>query len=174
MGFINIEIKANCRDPQKIAHILEAEKADFRGMDHQVDTYFNVKHGRLKLREGNIEHSLIHYERENTSGPKTSKVILYKPKPDKNLKEILTKSLGVLTVVDKKRNIYFIENVKFHIDDVEGLGSFVEIEAIDSDGAIGTKMLQNQCNKYLKLFGIMEEDLIAVSYSDMLLEKNKK
>ncbi len=85
------------------------------------------------------------------------------------MKEILTKALGILVVVDKKREIYFIDNVKFHIDAVEGLGTFIEIEAIDNDGDIGKKRLLEQCESFLDLFKIAQEDLISVSYSDLLL-----
>jgi len=85
------------------------------------------------------------------------------------LKDILSKSQGVLVVVDKQREILFIENVKFHLDIVQGLGSFVEIEAIDEDGTIGEAKLLEQCKAYLDLFGIQE--LIAYSYSDLVLRK---
>ncbi|MDZ7625742.1 MAG: class IV adenylate cyclase [Ignavibacteriaceae bacterium] len=166
---LNIEIKARTTEPDRIREILKTNNADFIGVDHQVDTYFKVASGRLKLREGNIENHLIYYERENTSGPKKSIVMLYKNNPDSNLKEILIKSLGVLTVVDKRREIYFIDNVKFHLDSVVGLGTFVEIEAIDKDGTIGNEKLLEQCNYYLNLLLISKEDLIATSYSDMLL-----
>lgn len=174
MGFINIEIKAYCTNPEMVTEILARHDADFKGMDHQVDTYFKVASGRLKLREGNIENSLIHYDRENSSGPKTSNVLLYKPNPDNNLKEILAKSLGMMTVVNKKRKIYFIDNVKFHIDEVDGLGSFVEIEAIDKEGSIGKETLKQQCESWMKLLNIQDNDLIELSYSDLLLEKNKR
>jgi len=87
------------------------------------------------------------------------------------LKEILTKALGILVVVDKKREIYFIDNVKFHIDIVENLGTFVEIEAIDNDGDIGKEKLLEQCQLYLDMFNIPQKDLISVSYSDLLLGK---
>jgi len=74
-------------------------------------------------------------------------------------------------VVEKKREIYFIDNIKFHIDTVAGLGEFIEIEAIDEDGSIGKERLQDQCESYLKRFGVSEEDLIANSYSDLLLNR---
>jgi len=166
---INIEIKARTTEPDRIREILKTNNTDFIGVDHQVDTYFKVDSGCLKLREGNIENHLIYYERENTRGPKKSSVFLYKNNPDSNLKEILTKSLGVLAVVDKHREIYFIDNVKFHLDNVVGLGTFVEIEAIDKDGTIGNEKLLEQCNYYLELLLISKEDLIATSYSDLLL-----
>jgi adenylate cyclase class IV len=57
----NIEIKARCNDLDKIRSILKTKNALFKGVDNQVDTYFNSKIGRLKLREGNIESNLIYY-----------------------------------------------------------------------------------------------------------------
>ncbi len=172
MPHINIEIKARCVDQDKIRQILLSNKADFKGIDHQIDTYFRVSNGRLKLREGNIENFLIFYERENKEGPKQSNVILHKVEPKSNLKELLVKSLGVLAIVDKQREIYFIDNVKFHLDSVKGLGKFMEIEAIDTTGDMGREKLLEQCNYYLQLFEIKEGDLLTNSYSDQILENS--
>ena len=168
MEILNIEIKAKCHQHDEVRQLLKQAGADFKGIDFQVDTYFKVQTGRLKLREGNIEQNLIYYFREDINGPKSSKVLLYKTKPDSFLKEILTRSLGILVIVDKKREIYFIENVKFHLDEVKSLGTFIEIEAIDSDGTIGKQKLREQCEFYLKEFNIKNSNLIALSYSDML------
>lgn|SRR3989338_3842657 len=173
MKHLNIEIKARCNDHKKVRDFLISRNADFKGTDHQVDTYFWVNNGRLKLREGDIENFLVFYERENKEGPKQSKVILFESNPKSSLKEILVQALGVLVVVDKTREIYFIENVKFHIDIVKGLGTFMEIEAIDSDGSFGKNKLLEQCDTYLSSFGINNDDFISVSYSDLLLEKQK-
>jgi adenylate cyclase, class 2 len=170
MGHLNIiEIKARCPDPQAIREILQARNATFRGTDQQIDTYFRVDHGRLKLREGQIENCLVYYERENQAGPKQSEVILFSSIPGSSLKEILSRSLGVLVVVEKQREIYFIDSVKFHIDTVKGLGSFVEIEAIDTDSSLGRDKLLAQCQEFLELFKIASGNLVAVSYSDLLL-----
>ena len=171
MKHLNIEIKAKCNDHDKIRAILKSRNADFKGTDHQVDTYFKVNSGRLKLREGNIENFLVFYEREDKEGPKQSDVILFKSDPNSSLKEILLSSLGALVIVDKQREIYFIENVKFHIDTVKNLGTFMEIEAIDSDGSFEKDELLKQCKNYLDLCSIPKEDLISVSYSDLLLQK---
>lgn len=174
MNPINIEIKARSNTQDKVRSVLKSKNADFKGIDHQIDTYFNVPFGRLKLREGTIENSLIHLERENKEGPKQSNVILFKSDPHSSLKELLTKALGVMVVVDKQREIYFIDNVKFHIDTVADLGTFVEIEAIDDNGKIGTENLLKQCRFYMGLFGISKDSLVSVSYSDLLIEKCKK
>ncbi|MCD4683717.1 MAG: class IV adenylate cyclase [Bacteroidales bacterium] len=169
---MNIEIKAYCSDPQFIETILHEKNAEFVGTDHQVDTYFNCSKGRLKLREGNIENALIQYNRDNIAGPKKSDVLLYKTKPGSGLKEILSKSIGIRVIVNKERKIFFIDNIKFHIDKVKGLGSFIEIEAIDKTGKMDQTKLFEQCQRYLTKFGIRETDLIDVSYSDLLIQKN--
>lgn len=165
---LNIEIKARYHNLLKIKNILLSRSADFKGIDHQIDTYFHCTTGRLKLREGNIENSLIHYNRSDDTQPKASIVTLEKVKEDSNIKAVLTHALGVKIVVDKHRAIYFIDNVKFHLDEVVGLGSFMEIEAIDVEGLIGEPKLQEQCAFYIDLFGIEDEDLVRVSYSDLL------
>jgi len=169
MSHLNVEIKARCDHIDAVRSILKERKAEFKGIDYQVDTYFKCNKGRLKLREGNIEYNLIYYNREEIKGPKKSDVTLYHPKRDSNIKEILTGSLGILVVVKKKREIYSTGNVKFHIDEVEKLGSFIEIEAIDINGNIGYDRLLAQCNEYMQLFNIKPSGLISSSYSDMLL-----
>ena len=171
MRILNIEIKAYCHNLEQIEAILIKNKARYVGDDHQVDTYFNSKNGRLKLREGNIEKSLIYYDRTETLGLKKSKVHLYKPKGDvKALKNILEKNLGIFVIVDKERKIFFIDNVKFHLDNVKNLGTFIEIEAIDETLQIGEDQLNAQCNKYIELLHIKKSEFIDRSYSDMILE----
>ncbi len=154
MSILNIEFKAKTNDVLAAEKILLQHNPTFIGEDHQIDTYFTVTTGRLKLREGNIENALIHYERENTAGSKSSQVLLYQHQPDENLKAILTKALGIKAIVDKRRKIYFIENVKFHFDTVQNLGTFIEVEAIDKDGNIGKEKLQEQCDFYAAMFGV--------------------
>jgi predicted adenylyl cyclase CyaB len=168
---INFEFKARHANIAEAEKTLQHQAPVFHGEDHQVDTYFQVPAGRLKLREGTIEQALIFYQRSNVAGAKQSDVILYQHNGDKALKQILTQSLGIKVVVDKKRKIYFIGNVKFHFDTVEDLGTFIEVEAIDKDGSIGLETLKEQCRFYQQLLGIEEKDFMAGSYSDMLLAK---
>ncbi len=168
---LNVEIKARCSDANSVRQWLLDHNADFKGTDHQVDTYFSIGNGRLKLRQGNIENSLIHYDRANKEGPKDSHVTMTSVLNGNQLQQVLTKALGVMVEVKKKREIYFIDNVKFHVDEVPGLGNFTEIEAIDSDGSIGKEKLLEQCEYYMEQLGIKAADLINVSYSDMLMMK---
>jgi len=169
----NVEIKARCNRHEIIRKLISTKNGRFVGTDFQTDTYFNVPNGRLKLRQGNIENSLIHYSRENKKDAKLSSVSLYQTISDSTLKVVLKNALGILVEVKKKREIYFIDNVKIHLDEIESLGMFVEIEVIDKDENIDMTILQQTCNYYIELFEIKTADFIAISYSDMLLEKEK-
>ncbi|MEL6141790.1 MAG: CYTH domain-containing protein, partial [Bacteroidota bacterium] len=125
----------------------------------------------LKLREGNIERSLIYYERPNQLEPKDSHVSLCKMETiPVGLKEVLSAAIETKVVVDKKREIYFIDNVKFHIDEVKGLGAFVEIEAIGQAGINEQADLLEQCERYMAALAIDDTSLVAYSYSDLLLQ----
>ncbi len=196
MSITNIEIKARASEEEqnKIIGILKQNNAKYLGADVQTDTYFKVDkneqktgnfltnsssgksqiEGRFKLRRGDIENYLIYYEREDKKEAKLSNVILFDNQGRiSELEKILKKTYEILIQVEKKRNIYFIENVKFHIDNVSGLGRFIEIEAISQDKLIPIEKLQKQCNYYIELLGIENKNLIKNSYSDMIMEKNK-
>jgi len=189
MPHVNVEIKARCADLDRVRDCLITLGARVVGTDHQIDTYFRVPHGRLKLREGEIENNLIFYARSDEAGPKRSDVSLYATQPGSGLKAVLTSALGTLVTVDKRREIYFVDvgdvevpndpsastrvrdlqNVKVHLDTVEGLGSFVEIEAIDRDGTLGPALLEAQCRVLMAKLGVDAATLVAASYSDLLL-----
>ena len=168
MNIRNYEFKAKVDDLDKYENKLLKLNPILIGTDHQVDTYFNVSKGRLKLREGNIENALINYTRENVKRSKMSEVILYQHTPDPALKNILVFQLGVKTIIDKKRKIYFIDNVKFHFDNVSALGTFIEVEAIDSNNGFSTDELKAQCDRYFDFFELEPTALVDKSYSDLL------
>lgn len=168
MNIINFEFKAKVADLQALEQQLLRLDPVFKGEDHQTDTYFNIAGGRLKLREGNIENALIYYEREDRPDAKTSAIILYKHNPDPSLKAMLTKIHGIKIVVVKQRKIYFINNVKFHFDTVDGLGTFIEVEAIGEEGKIPVERLKEQCDHYFSFFGLKSTDYVALSYSDLM------
>jgi len=172
----NIEIKARCskEHQDEIRNYLNNNNAKYIGIDNQTDIYFQVKKGRLKLRKGNIENSLIYYEKDDERGSKKSKVIICKnnePSPD--LENIVRQIHDVLVEVNKKGEIYFIDNVKFHIDEVIGLGNFIEIEAISENNSLCEEKIKKQGDYYKRLFNIKDRDLISNSYSDMLLNKRQ-
>src|SRR3989344_4259243 len=176
MSHINIEIKARYFLHNHAKDELRLRDAKYLGLDHQVDTYFKVPQGRLKLRQGNIENALVYYIREDIKGPKKSDVLLYNlpKKGTKILKQILSNVLETLVVVDKNREIYIKDNLKFHLDSVKGLGEFIEIEAIDKESNIPQEDILKDVNYYLDLFQVKKDDLIEGSYSDMLVQKHKR
>lgn len=183
MSQVNVEIKARCSDPERIKQILESHKdVVLIGEDHQIDTYFSVSRGRLKIRQGNIEKCMVFYNRNDQETPKLSEVMLYQFEDDKanadnvdsnTLKDMLVASCGIKAIVDKKRNIYRDKNrkAKLHVDEVDGLGSFVEIEIIDKKGVMDEDVMQGYCQYYMNLFGVQESDLVSESYSDMILKQ---
>jgi len=168
----NFEIKAKSSEEQqeKIRRILRENNAIFIGVDQQIDTYFKIEEGRLKIRKGDIENYLIYYKRKDKKETKLSEVELYPLLKHSYLEKIIKNSHEVLVEVDKQREIYFIDNVKFHIDIVRFLGRFIEIEAISKENSIPLENLKEQCDYYQKLFNIKSLDLIKNSYSDLLLK----
>jgi adenylate cyclase class 2 len=169
MPFINVEIKARTKNTHAIRDFLLRAGAEFKGVDEQTDTYFNVPNGRLKLRQGNIENNLIFYHRQDQVGPKQSDFDLLPVADHGILLKMLSNALGIKVVVQKKREIYYIGNVKFHLDALDGLGEFVEIEASNKTFPMPLQKLHEQCQAYMNEFGITWDDLVEVSYSDMLL-----
>jgi predicted adenylyl cyclase CyaB len=165
----NIELKAHLGVLSDAENICSTIGAHFEQDIHQIDTYFVVPNGRLKLREcspGNNE--LIHYHRADVADTKASEysIVLV----ETTIKEQLTQALGQLIVVDKVRALWLWQNVRLHLDTVEGLGTFIEFEAVlsdeydDADGHEKLSWLQEQ-------FGIQPEHIIDVSYSDLVLAK---
>lgn len=171
MNLRNVEFKAAINSLAVYEEKLKTLEPIFKGCDNQVDTYFIVAEGRLKLREGNIENALISYQRSNTANSKLSEIILYKYSPDNALKAILCNHLTIDVVVKKKRLIYFLDHVKFHFDEVEGLGTFMEVEVIDANNKFTLEQLKEQCDAYLQFFKIEPKQLLSESYSDLLRKK---
>lgn len=171
MHLKNFEFKAKVESIQFFEQILQQYNPTYIGEDHQIDTYFNATSGRLKLREGNIENALIAYDRENLASSKSATIILYQHEPNPALKEILIQQLGIKVVVDKIRRIYSIDHIKFHFDQVKGLGEFIEVEAIDRDNFFTTEQLKSNCDYWQEKFSIKPYQMIDLSYSDLLLVK---
>jgi predicted adenylyl cyclase CyaB len=166
---INYEFKARVRSDGAVRAALKKLRARYIGTDHQVDTYFRVPAGRLKIREGRIENALIFYQRANASRARRSKIEMMMLPPRNSIRAILAAALDVLVVVDKRREIYFVGNVKIHLDRIRGLGKFVEVEAISRGGSLAKA--QAQALKFQKLFGIKTADIVPQSYSDLILAR---
>ncbi len=172
MKVLNFEFKARLRDASHVRAILKGQHARFLGTDHQVDTYFRVPSGRLKIREGRIENSLIFYRRTNSQHARRSAVEMMLLPRRNSVRAILSSALGILVVVDKRREIYFVGNVKIHLDQVRGLGAFLEVEAMTRSGDI--RKVRAQAAKFQKLFAVPSSDIVPLSYSDLILKKYKR
>ena len=166
--YADITIKAKCPEPERVGSILLEKGANYVGLDVQTDTYYKADYGKLKHRQGNIENVLIHYNRKYSEGAEQTEVLLYLKNPGPETIAQICGSQEVLAQVKKLRKIFFIENVKFHIDYLETLGHFIEIEAIDLDESLGVSVLKQQCNYYKELLQIDDEDLVTSAYFDLL------
>ncbi len=166
----NVEIKARARDFAN--QVLLAEGLENRGVEHlvQEDTFFNVPSGRLKLRvfeDGSGE--LIQYERVDSAGPAESRYLRYSTDDPGTLKETLTNALGVRGVVRKKRTVYLAGKTRIHMDQVEGLGSFIELEVVlhpdenPADGAVVADALMSNLR-------IEKSDLVETAYIDLQID----
>jgi predicted adenylyl cyclase CyaB len=169
MKHLNFEFKARLNNEQQVRAALKRLHARFVGTDHQIDTYFRVPSGRLKVREGRIENALIFYQRRNLRRARQAIVEMMLLPRRNSLRAILARSLGTLAVVDKRREIYFVKNAKIHLDRVRQLGKFVEVEAISRTGDV--KKIRSQARQFQELFGITAKDIVAESYSDLILAK---
>jgi len=169
MTRVNFEFKARLKDEARVRAALRSLRARYVGRDHQVDTYFRVPRGRLKVRKGRLENALIHYRRADSAQARRAEVQMMLLARRNSIRAILGGSLGVLAVVDKRREIYFVGNVKIHLDRVRGLGKFVEVEALSRSGRLET--VRKQTRKFQKLFGIASRDIVPQSYSDLILER---
>lgn len=163
----NIELKARATDLAHAAAVCQSIGAAFRGEMRQTDTYFVVPEGRLKLRENDPGRcELIYYHRVNVAESRASDYEI--AVADAAMKHILERALGVRAVVRKRRALWLWENVRIHLDRVDGLGNFIEFEAVlddahdDADGYGRVAFLRDA-------FAIASGDLVSVSYSDLLL-----
>ncbi len=170
MRHVNYEFKARLKDERRIRTALRNLPARFVGTDHQIDTYFRVSRGRLKVREGRIENALIFYLRSDAPRARPARIEMMLLPRRNSIRSILSAALGVLAVVDKRREIYFAGNVKVHLDRVRGLGKLVEVEAISRTG--GLERIRAQACKFQALFGIADSDIVPQSYSDLVLRKS--
>ena len=163
----NIEIKARYEDAERAEENLNALGAGMAGTFHQKDTYFNVERGRLKLRElGSGEGHLIFYLREDVAGPKRSDYEIAKTEDPEALRAILSKIHGTRVEVEKTRQVWLWENVRIHLDDVKGLGQFVELEAVTEEK--GIEESHQRVKTLMRALEISSEQLVEGSYADIV------
>ncbi|GAB4429732.1 MAG: class IV adenylate cyclase [Anaerolineales bacterium] len=167
----NIEIKARVRDFNALRACAEALSDTSCKIILQEDTFFNSPKGRLKLRLLVPEQGeLIYYERPDMDGPKRSDYHRAACKNPENLKTTLTLALGVRGVVKKTRYLYLVGQTRIHLDEVEGLGHFMELEVVMRAGQPDAEG-QAIAEKLMAKLGIQKEDLLNVAYIDLLEAK---
>jgi predicted adenylyl cyclase CyaB len=164
----NIEIKARARDFDAIRSQAKALSAAPEQVIPQVDTFFYTSKGRLKLRElGRERAQLIYYERPDQDGPKRSDYHIYETGDPENLKTTLSLALGIRGVVRKTRYLYLVGQTRVHLDDVEGLGQFMELEVVlntHQSDAEGQAIAEDLMSK----LGIEKADLLEGAYMDLM------
>ncbi len=164
----NIELKARLRSPEAARRIAEAVATKCLGTQRQRDTYFFCHRGRLKLRQINgLKAELVWYDRYDQPGAKPSQYVLVPISNPETLKAALSAALGVRCVVDKRREVFLFHNVRIHLDEVTGLGTFLEFEAVLGPGVEEAEG-RRQIEELIGRFGLESEDLVAGSYADLL------
>jgi len=171
-----VELKAEIKDLELIRKRLKSLGAIYLGTFHQVDTYFEVPIGRMKLRETEEkdEAELIYYERENILGPKKSEVFILRIRKPKGFKAFFEKVLKKKVVIDKVREIYSYKGTQIHLDTVKGLGTFIEFERKTKDFSKALRKDQEVLHKLMEELGIEERNLIKGSYSDLAFSYDDK
>jgi predicted adenylyl cyclase CyaB len=166
----NIEIKARARNFE----VLKSGVEKLSDMPVQVitqqDIFFNTAQGRLKLRVLADHAELIYYTRPDQEGPKRSEYHIAKSDDPENLKRVLELAYGLRGEVRKTRYLYLVGQTRVHLDDVEGLGQFMELEVVmheDQSDAEGQKIAED----LMSALGVEKTDLIDGAYMD-LVEKS--
>jgi predicted adenylyl cyclase CyaB len=164
----NLEIKARIRDFDKVRGLVEQLSDRPCEMIQQEDTFFYTSNGRLKLRTLAPDRGeLIYYKRENSSGPRQSHYLKSTTTNPNSLKAVLSAALGVRGVVRKQRLLYKVGNTRIHLDEVNGLGSFLELEVVLSPGQT-TEQGEATASELMMKLGIQKADLVDVAYIDLL------
>jgi len=177
---INVEIKARCLDLRRAERIARREvQAEPFGRLRQVDTYFRVLSGRLKLRH--IRHYQTHpgsgvkesyefisYHRRDEAGPRGSVYQILPVRDGPAALQFFGAALGVKARVQKIRKVYLQDNLRIHLDRVQGLGAFLELELAPRSRS-DMENCRQRVEELLGLFGIPRKDLVPISYSDLVL-----
>ncbi|HWE34453.1 MAG TPA: cytidine deaminase, partial [Solirubrobacteraceae bacterium] len=170
MAASNVELKARDRDPGGSAERCVALGASDEGMLVQKDTYFGARNGRLKLREQGADGSfLIAYRRLDRAESELSDYTLAPVSDPAPLAEALEAALGIVVVVSKRRRLFLWQGVRIHLDEVEGLGSFIELEAVLPDAGDLDEAEAKVAHLRAQL-EIAVGDLVEVGYADLLMD----
>lgn len=164
----NVEAKARIADLDAARRAAAALGARFVWADAQVDRYYELDGARrLKLRTcERAPAELIRYARPEASGVRTSEYEVL-PVRDPDAAACLVPKTPPLVVVRKRRELWQLDNVRLHLDDVDGLGTFLELEAV-VDATHDEPACRERVTRLLAALGVAEQDCIRASYSDLL------
>ena len=169
----NVEIKARLSDPDATRRLVATAADGPPTALEQTDTFFRVAVGRLKLREfGDGRAELIHYERPDTTAPADSRYAKAAVPDAGALRELLAAALGVEGRVVKRRLLFRVGRTRVHLDDVQGLGAFLELEVEMAEGESTTAGAE-EARHLMRRFGIPEDALVAEAYVDLLERGNR-
>lgn len=170
----NIEIKARVSNPTGLRARAESLSDAPCVVLQQEDTFFNVPAGRLKLRVLAPDHGeLIYYTRRDAAGPKRSDYLISTTAEPETLKGVLAAAWGIRGVVRKQRLLYLAGHTRVHLDEVEGLGAFMELEVVLQPGESDEHGQAVAADLMAKL-GIQKADLIEGAYIDLLDQRSQK
>jgi adenylate cyclase class IV len=162
----NIEFKAELRDLAAARKQCERLGARRIGLLEQIDTYFRLADGRLKRREARGEPTeWIHYHRSDDVSPRLSNYSILTD--DQARRRWGTHSLREWLVVRKQRELWMLDNVRIHLDIVEKLGTFIELEAVVS-ASHAPRDCRKQVDELRNTFGPILGEAVAASYSDLM------
>ena len=164
----NIEIKARIGSVDALAGAL-AEFADDGPMAiAQDDTFFRCENGRLKLRSFDAARGeLIFYQRADSLGPKESNYTIASTGAPDAMREALTRALGATGRVRKARILFLVGRTRVHLDRVEGLGEFLELEVVLRDGEAMPSGI-HEAHALMARLGVQQSQLIGAAYVDLL------
>jgi predicted adenylyl cyclase CyaB len=166
----NLEIKVELKSHKEIKNILKKNKIQLSETLIQKDIYYKTDSGILKLRIEKGTQTLIFYDRNEKSKKRWSDYHLLEIKnADANI--YLKKFLKVITIVDKKRELFLYEHTRIHLDYVKNLGYFLELETRVMDGL---KDAEKRFNHLLDLLNLRDKKELRYSYRDLLLSKAVK
>jgi len=166
----NIEIKARVADAAKMAERALRVAEEGPWTIQQDDTFFGCRDGRLKLRDfGNGSGELIFYRRPDQAGPGQSEYRITPTDDPAGLRAVLADALGETGRVRKRRVLYLAGRTRIHLDHVEGLGDFLELEVLLSDGE-SSGAGEAEAQFLMECLHIADEDLVEVAYVDLLAD----
>lgn len=163
----NVELKCRCRDLDRVRRAAEALGSRDAGWIHQDDAFFPAPQGRLKLRDfGDGSGELIAYRRPDAAAARASDYFIHATTQPESLRSVLSYALGEGGRVRKRRRLFLFEHTRIHLDEVEGLGTFVELETVLTEQ--GEAEARAELDRIAQALGLDAEERVSTAYVDLL------